>query len=239
MELEVRMRAESFVVNLQLRKYVYMVWGYDWGALYTCSCIAASMHLNKDHDEGVSHYYSQENWFQTYQHSIRLVYGTRMWKHTNNQRPLPLIVRKMPGRPRKKRIKVVGENNSQVGRVGRKITCSYYGGVGYNKSSCDKEPAPKPAKEKKVPIMKRQDEYGCYASTRGGGRGSRGSMDGRCDPSGGTIESRAGKCDANNCIGRGGRGRVQEVGVGDLVLEELNHVDHMYNNFVFSVCITL
>ncbi|GKC65638.1 hypothetical protein Tco_1098236 [Tanacetum coccineum] len=47
-----------------------------------------------------------------------------MWKHTTNQPPLPPIVRKMPDRPRKKRIRAQDESNSQIGRVGRKMTCS-------------------------------------------------------------------------------------------------------------------
>ncbi|GKE69395.1 hypothetical protein Tco_1527467, partial [Tanacetum coccineum] len=53
--------------------------------------------------------------------------------------------RAMPGRPRKKRIKAAGENNSQVTRLGKQIKCSNCQGVSHNK-----------------------------ASSRGGGRGSRG-----------------------------------------------------------------
>ncbi|GKG34683.1 hypothetical protein Tco_0437379, partial [Tanacetum coccineum] len=62
-----------------------------------------------------------------------------MWKRTDNHPPLPPIMRKMPGRLRKERIKAPSENNSQVSRVGRVMRCSNCQGIGHNKASCDKE----------------------------------------------------------------------------------------------------
>nr|GEW13410.1 hypothetical protein [Tanacetum cinerariifolium] len=121
MEMEVRMGAKSFGVKLQLRKCVCEMW--DMIRVPSIHTVAGFMHLNRVLDEGVCHYYSQETWFQTYQHSIRPLYRTRM-KHTDNQLPLRPIVRKMLGRPRKKKVKAIGENTSQVSREGRKMTCS-------------------------------------------------------------------------------------------------------------------
>nr|GEY04933.1 hypothetical protein [Tanacetum cinerariifolium] len=66
-----------------------------------------------------------------------------------------------------------------------------------------KEPIPKPTKDNKVPVRKTQYDYGCYASTRGGEKGSRG---GRGDTSVGTIESGTGRGDATNGIVRVGKG---------------------------------
>ncbi|GJX55177.1 hypothetical protein Tco_0285074, partial [Tanacetum coccineum] len=106
--------------------------------------VAGYMHLNRDPDEGAHFSYSQEVWARTYQYFIRLVPGTNLWKKTNNQPPLPPIVRKMPGRPRKKRVKEAGENNSQVTRLGKQIRCSNYQGVGHNKASCENSSVPKP-----------------------------------------------------------------------------------------------
>ncbi|GJV55983.1 hypothetical protein Tco_1456988 [Tanacetum coccineum] len=40
--------------------------------------------------------------------------GIQIWKRTDNHPPLPPIVRKMIGRPRKERIKAPSENNSQL-----------------------------------------------------------------------------------------------------------------------------
>ncbi|GJV11294.1 hypothetical protein Tco_1352835 [Tanacetum coccineum] len=93
---------------------------------------------------------------------------------TNNQPPLPPIVRAMPGRPKRKRIKAAGENNSQVTRLGKQIRCSNCQGVGHNKASCENPSVPKPIKiVKKVPGRRREPNVQ-YASARGGGKGSRG-----------------------------------------------------------------
>ncbi|GKE00830.1 hypothetical protein Tco_1388813 [Tanacetum coccineum] len=61
---------------------------------------------------------SQEVWARTYQHFIRLVPGTNLWKRTNNQPPLPSIVRAMPGRPTKKRIKAAAKGRGRGSRGG-------------------------------------------------------------------------------------------------------------------------
>ncbi|GJZ81466.1 hypothetical protein Tco_0646460 [Tanacetum coccineum] len=103
---------------------------------------------------------SQEVWARTYQHFIRLVPGTNLWKRTNNQPPLPPIVRKMPERPRKKRVKAVGENNSQVTRLSKQIRCSNCHGVGHNKAS----------------------SRGSGRGSRGGGRGTIGAESGGRGP---------------------------------------------------------
>ncbi|GKC20034.1 multidrug resistance-associated protein 5 [Tanacetum coccineum] len=84
---------------------------------------------------------------------------------TNNQPPLPPIVRKMPGRPRKKRVKAAGENNFQVTRLGKQIRCSNYQGVGHNKATCENPHVPKP-------ITDEVNRWG--RGSRGGGKGAMG-----------------------------------------------------------------
>ncbi|GKD59694.1 hypothetical protein Tco_1297203 [Tanacetum coccineum] len=87
--------------------------------------VAAYMHVGSDLDAGVSHWYSRESWFNAYQFSIKPVFGTYMWKKTNDVPPLPPIIRKMSGRLQKKRIQAPGEiSRSQCasrggGRSGR------------------------------------------------------------------------------------------------------------------------
>ncbi|GJU98161.1 hypothetical protein Tco_1327432 [Tanacetum coccineum] len=57
--------------------------------------------------------------------SIKPVFGTNMWKRTNDVPPLPPIIIKMPDRPQKKRIQALGETNGSQcasrggGRSGR------------------------------------------------------------------------------------------------------------------------
>nr|GEU63547.1 zinc finger, PMZ-type [Tanacetum cinerariifolium] len=62
---------------------------------------------------GVDHWYSQQRWFEPYQFSIRHVFGSTMCKRTDNPPLLPPIVRTMPGRHRKNKVKAQSENNSQ------------------------------------------------------------------------------------------------------------------------------
>ncbi|GJZ84907.1 hypothetical protein Tco_0650246, partial [Tanacetum coccineum] len=73
--------------------------------------VAAYMHVESDLDAGVSHWYSRESWFNAYQFSIKPVFGTYMWKKTNDVPPLPPIIRKMSGRLQKKRIQAPGETS--------------------------------------------------------------------------------------------------------------------------------
>ncbi|GJZ82879.1 putative reverse transcriptase domain-containing protein, partial [Tanacetum coccineum] len=103
-------------------------------------------------------------WFLALLHNdLKLQQGTGLTlisdghkKRTGNHPPLPLIVRKMPGRPRKERIKAPSENNSQVSRVGRVMRCSNCQGLGHNKASCDKEPVPKDPIQSRPPGKTRQ-----------------------------------------------------------------------------------
>ncbi|GJX85951.1 splicing factor [Tanacetum coccineum] len=116
---------------------------------------------------------------RAYQHSIKLVLRTKMWKRTDNHPPLPPIMRKMSRRPIKERIKALGENSSQVSMVMR---CSNCPGIGYNKARCDKEPVPKAPMQRKSLGRTRQYVFGTHSSAIGHGRGSRGgrgTVDGR------------------------------------------------------------
>ncbi|GKB21496.1 hypothetical protein Tco_0855419 [Tanacetum coccineum] len=134
----------------------------------------------------------------------------------------------MPGRLRKNRVKAKSENNSQVSRVGKQITCSKCYEKGHNRRNCDKEQLPKLPQMKKQPGRKREPKLNSYASNKGGGRGSRGgrgqesgglgdASGGRCHASGGLVEasgslgeSNAARFQANTERGKssGGRGRA-------------------------------
>ncbi|GJV02487.1 hypothetical protein Tco_1336056 [Tanacetum coccineum] len=71
--------------------------------------------------------------------------------------------------PRKNRMKAQSKNNSQVFRLGRKMTCTNCQETGHNKSSCKKEPVPKPPKVPIPPALR--TVYGTHASVRVRGRG--------------------------------------------------------------------
>ncbi|GKC68807.1 hypothetical protein Tco_1101405, partial [Tanacetum coccineum] len=122
---------------------------------------------------------------------------------------------RMPGRPRKERIKAPSENNSQVSRVGRVMRCSNCQGIGHNKASCDKEPVSKAPIQRKPLGRTRQSVFETHASAKGRGRGSRGER---------------GAKGGRNGSGRGARGgsanRGQQLMDEDEIRQNLEH-DYM------------
>ncbi|GKD13768.1 60S ribosomal protein L34 [Tanacetum coccineum] len=84
-----------------------------------------------------------------------LVGGSSMWPQTPEEPPLPPVLRKMPGRPRKLRIKHVTERDNVITRSGRMMTCQNCWEKGHNKKSCKKEKQPKPTVEKRAPGRKK------------------------------------------------------------------------------------
>ncbi|GKD60609.1 hypothetical protein Tco_1298118, partial [Tanacetum coccineum] len=116
--------------------------------------------------------------------------GSRYWKRTNIAPPLPPLIKRMPSRPQKQRIKSPTEDNStQVSRVGRQMTCSNCWEKGHNKAFCKNETRPKSG-IKKPPGRKRQPVTSETASrgglgSRGGRRGGRGRGGGNSSRCGG------------------------------------------------------
>ncbi|GJU40339.1 hypothetical protein Tco_1193296 [Tanacetum coccineum] len=110
--------------------------------------MAAYLFLNKEPDEGVYHWYSQERWFEAYQFSIKPI-------HVHNIR------------------------------------------------HCDKELVPKPPQMKKHSGRKREPNYSCYTSNKGGGIG---------EASGGLGEASGGLGEANDERGEASSERVQAIG---------------------------
>ena len=151
-EMEVRNGDEAFCVNLQNKVCNCRMW--ELSGVPCVHAVAGYLHIGKEVDLGVSYWYSQEAWFNAYQFSIKPVLGSKYWKRTNDELPLPPLFRKMPGRPQKQRRKSADENNgtqgTQVSRVGRQMTCSNCWQKGHNKAGCQNESQPKPQTEKKT-----------------------------------------------------------------------------------------
>ncbi|GKC63178.1 multidrug resistance-associated protein 5, partial [Tanacetum coccineum] len=149
------------------------------------------------------------------------VHGTKSMYSTI----LPPKPRKMPGRPKKKRIKAIGEGGSstRVSKVGSQGSCSNCKQHGHNKSSCKKEPAleqtPKPKgvvgrPRKKKPVDNFEDvdvvqrgpvRVEGASGTRGGAIGSRG-RGGRGGAAGSIGRGAGGSSDASGSRGRGTAG---------------------------------
>jgi hypothetical protein len=204
--LEVRSGAKAFAVNLTNQTCSCRLWQLSG---FPCiHAVAAYMHLSRDADEGVCHWYSQEMWANVYQFSIRPVLGSLFWIRTNNDPPLPPIVRKMPGRPKKARVKAPDENNSQVSRRGKQMRCSNCQTVGHNKTTCDKPSVPKPPIVRR-PVGRKREPQHRPTSARIRGRGNRG---GRGSGSGGRGEESGGRGSGSGGRGQGSGGRGSRGG---------------------------
>nr|GEW14589.1 60S ribosomal protein L34 [Tanacetum cinerariifolium] len=71
--------------------------------------------------------------------------------------PLPPVLRNIPDRPRKLRIKHVTERVNVITRSGRMMTCQNCWEKGHNKKGCKKEKQPKPIVKKRAPGRKEDD----------------------------------------------------------------------------------
>ncbi|GJW59372.1 hypothetical protein Tco_0108707 [Tanacetum coccineum] len=76
--------------------------------------------------------------------SIKPVHSSRKLKRNNNVPLLPLIIRKLSGRPRSRRIRYPIERDHYVNRAGGPITCQNYWERGHNRGSCKNPSRPKP-----------------------------------------------------------------------------------------------
>ncbi|GJZ97310.1 zinc finger, PMZ-type containing protein [Tanacetum coccineum] len=141
-EVEVRRQDEAFGVNIHLKKCACKMW--ELTGLPCVHAVAGYTYLKKDPELGVSEWFSKNKWFESYQYSIRPISGTKLWKKLDIPKPLPPGERKLPGRPRKRRIRHPSEYDHEISRVGRVMHCHRCWQAGHNKSKCTNAPKPKP-----------------------------------------------------------------------------------------------
>lgn len=144
-EVEVRKGDEAFCVNLHIKKCNCRM--CELSGIPCVHAMAAYFHMKKDPVLGVSEWYSKNKWVEAYQYSIRPVLGSKYWKPSTFPKPLPPLERKMPGRPRKKRIRHPTEDDHEISRVGRIMHCHNCWEPGHNKRNCDKPAKPRPPKQ--------------------------------------------------------------------------------------------
>ncbi|GKA76898.1 multidrug resistance-associated protein 5 [Tanacetum coccineum] len=122
-EYEIRKGDTSYGVNIENRTCACKWW--DLSGVPCVHSVAAFSFLKMDPVLGVSAWYSKKMWENAYSYFIRPVGGSAMWPNTPEEPPLPPVLRKMPGRPRKLRIKHVTERVNVITRSGRMMTCQY------------------------------------------------------------------------------------------------------------------
>lgn len=103
----------------------------------------------------ISHWYKKEIFAGAYNHYIKGLNGIDQLPETEGIKPLPRIVRRMPGRPKHKRKKDVGEkdngNRIRLSQVGRVMHCKLCKEFGHNIRGCPGRPETQIEKPSEVP----------------------------------------------------------------------------------------
>ncbi|GJV68193.1 pentatricopeptide repeat-containing protein [Tanacetum coccineum] len=113
--------------------------------------VACIFKLNKLVEPYVPSCFNTETFGLAYNQFMKPVEGITFWPDCSNlSRILGPIPKKMPGRPKKKRIRASHENKSstKISRAGIPMTCQNCGEPGHNKKGCKNPTIPKPPKEK-------------------------------------------------------------------------------------------
>ncbi|CAI9260541.1 unnamed protein product [Lactuca saligna] len=102
--------------------------------------------------------YNTTTFRKAYSYRIASINGSVMWPKTNYTPPLPLISRRMCGRPTTKRKKYSTENKGKhkVSKDGKKVKCSICKEIGHNKATC-RETIPQKLNVKRQKISDKQN----------------------------------------------------------------------------------
>ena len=144
---EVRNGSEAFGVDEIRRTCSCRMW--QLSGLPCQHAIAVFGKLNRSVEEYVPACFRKQSFHDAYNQFLGPVGGMSFWPDCNDMsKILPPITKKMPGRPRKKRIRAAHEhkNSTKVCRVGVTMTCSNCGQKGHNKKGCKNETVVKPPK---------------------------------------------------------------------------------------------
>ncbi|XP_023768992.1 uncharacterized protein LOC111917549 [Lactuca sativa] len=135
-QFQVRGTTEAFEVDLDRRTCSCRLWKLNgYGCVHSTTCIS---YLNRDVEAYVDVMFSTITYMKSYKYRIVVMNGNDMWPQTNYIPPLPLISRRIPGRPVTKRKKGALEKltSHKVSKVGKKIKCSICKEPGHNKATC-------------------------------------------------------------------------------------------------------
>ncbi|CAH1447328.1 unnamed protein product [Lactuca virosa] len=107
-------------------------------------CVHAQAAINfthRDPTDFISFWYHKDKFIEIYKDNILPVNGSNMWPYTEYLKPLPPLVRRMPGRPKTKRRRHASECQdskfpTQKAKVSRTVRCGKCRELGHNKLSC-------------------------------------------------------------------------------------------------------
>lgn len=147
---EVHMSAEDkFVVSLDNRTCSCRVW--DITRIPCVHAVSAIMYLRRDPASFAHEYYTVKMYLEAYNYGLEPLRGKTMWPQAEGYPVLPPPIKKMPGRPKKKRRdpdERNPKNPNKLSKTGVVMTCRRCMQVGHNVRTCKSEPVEKPPKEK-------------------------------------------------------------------------------------------
>nr|KAJ0227058.1 hypothetical protein LSAT_V11C100029720 [Lactuca sativa] len=122
-------------------------------------------YVHKDPSEFISSSFHKDKYVATYSQNIQPIGGSNLWPMTEFIKPLPPLVRRMPGRPKVNRVKHASESEdakypSQRLKVTRTVRCGKCQQLGHNKISCTNDEVPKPHVPKRKIGRPRKDGGG-------------------------------------------------------------------------------
>lgn len=103
--------------------------------------MASIQHVGENPENYVSLFFKKGSFMKTYHHLINPLSGEEQWSRVHKEPLLPPPTRRMPGRPKKKRIRDTTETrivqgNHRLRKNGSKTTCGICKEQGHNRRSC-------------------------------------------------------------------------------------------------------
>ncbi|CAN1812870.1 hypothetical protein LINPERHAP1_LOCUS26669 [Linum perenne] len=139
---EVRYKSEDlFTVQLDESKCSCRSW--DLNGIPCPHAITCIISEGQDPQQYISECYAVQQYWSTYDHAMSPMNGHKSWVPSKYDPVLPPISRKMPGRPKKNRVKsdvelLARDTNdpTKMSKVGRIMTCKSCRKEGHNTRTC-------------------------------------------------------------------------------------------------------
>ncbi|XP_057803697.1 uncharacterized protein LOC131019029 [Salvia miltiorrhiza] len=149
-KFEVEEAGDKYVVNIPLKTCSCRMW--ELTGIPCKHAMCAIRFLKEDPSAYVSEYYTVSRYLQAYKYALEPLNGELLWPQCEGEKIKPPVVKKMPGRPKKNRVRdpleVDPKNPSRLRRKCLVMTCGNCGEQGHNTRSCKKEKVEKTTTEK-------------------------------------------------------------------------------------------
>ncbi|CAN1137101.1 hypothetical protein LINPERPRIM_LOCUS21255 [Linum perenne] len=116
---------------------------WDLTGIPCCHAITCIISEGNNPEKYICDYYSVQRYWDTYDNVMTPMDGHTLWPPSQYDPVLPPLVRKMPGRPKKKRVytndylmKRDKNDPTKMSKVGRVMTCTSCHKEGHNKRTC-------------------------------------------------------------------------------------------------------